>query len=241
MAQSLTSVHSWTLFSTLIIVCSSLIITDVLAIPQRLLQRRWFPIWNNDLDSVTRARLMINDKNKIIQSRLAPSLPAISSPPLSPELPPPPPPPPSAASLPVFSVEAKNKEFICPATFGYFKNENECKAFFRCIHGKYIRYACPNGLRWNQRILSCDWPSRVKCQKKNDYCWGKKDGTYMNRKSCKKFYTCDSGKALHMQCIPGFLYDVVEGTCRAASKVHCAPWREFIEYAPNFRNTGLIF
>lgn len=47
---------------------------------------------------------------------------------------------------------------------GEFKaHPTECGAYMVCTNKNYIKNYCPDGLHWNDKTKSCDWPSNVKC------------------------------------------------------------------------------
>lgn len=45
----------------------------------------------------------------------------------------------------------------------FYPDSHKCDAYYRCNWGQMMKFQCPGGLHWNNQILTCDWPSGVKC------------------------------------------------------------------------------
>lgn len=59
--------------------------------------------------------------------------------------------------------------FVCPAPMGWFEDiKGDCTSFYMCDHCEAKLKKCPNGLAWNQKLTTCDWPGNVKGCKTSD-------------------------------------------------------------------------
>ena len=53
--------------------------------------------------------------------------------------------------------------FSCKGKQGFYANPKDCGAFIRCVYGRPFHFKCPEGLKFNVKESSCDWPRNVKC------------------------------------------------------------------------------
>ncbi|CAH1793388.1 unnamed protein product [Owenia fusiformis] len=61
--------------------------------------------------------------------------------------------------------DGSQDQFICK-TDGYFANPDDCNRFYRCVSGRVYQLSCTNGLFFNERSNSCDYPRNVDCKTK---------------------------------------------------------------------------
>ncbi|XP_034951957.1 endochitinase [Chelonus insularis] len=48
-----------------------------------------------------------------------------------------------------------------------FMPAKNCKAYYRCIYGKPLKFECPGELVYNRQNFICDWPANVDCPAEN--------------------------------------------------------------------------
>merc|ERR1711971_311410 len=47
----------------------------------------------------------------------------------------------------------------------YFPDPEDCGRFYMCVDGSVVGHmSCPDGLLWNNELLTCDWPRNVECK-----------------------------------------------------------------------------
>jgi len=65
-----------------------------------------------------------------------------------------------------FTVKPK---FLQESTFcddrpnGYYRDPEDCSAFYQCWSGLTYYTECPSGLFFNEELIICDWPDNVDC------------------------------------------------------------------------------
>ncbi|KAK7449604.1 hypothetical protein BaRGS_00040001, partial [Batillaria attramentaria] len=101
---------------------------------------------------------------------------------------------------------------------GYNPHPSDCTLFVQCrlsSDGHPVVagvQACPHGLYWNQKKLSCDYRTNVQCV--DDICRGyayKK--TKRSGASCRGYWDCSSGTAIAKCCAKGYAYNPVTHRC----------------------------
>ncbi|CAG7716047.1 unnamed protein product [Allacma fusca] len=50
------------------------------------------------------------------------------------------------------------EEFTCPGKDGLYPNPADCFTYYVCVAGDSVLIACPDGLAFNPKTLSCDYP-----------------------------------------------------------------------------------
>ncbi|KAK3593300.1 hypothetical protein CHS0354_031359 [Potamilus streckersoni] len=46
---------------------------------------------------------------------------------------------------------------------GIYPDQENCRGFYKCVHGKRYKFSCPSGLHFNSELNVCDWPEHVTC------------------------------------------------------------------------------
>merc|ERR1711971_780546 len=65
----------------------------------------------------------------------------------------------SAAAAVVRANPCQNDEDV------YFPDPEDCGRFYMCVDGSVVGHmSCPDGLLWNNELLTCDWPRNVECK-----------------------------------------------------------------------------
>ncbi|CAF4782557.1 unnamed protein product [Pieris macdunnoughi] len=52
---------------------------------------------------------------------------------------------------------------LCNKEFEAFKNSDNCKEFFICVHKLPMKFQCPEDLAYNEELGVCDYPANVHC------------------------------------------------------------------------------
>ncbi|CAG5096861.1 Protein of unknown function, partial [Cotesia congregata] len=52
----------------------------------------------------------------------------------------------------------------CPDPNGRYRSQTNCSEFYVCLAGSPIKFSCPRGLVYNDRVSVCDYPYNVDCQ-----------------------------------------------------------------------------
>ena len=60
-------------------------------------------------------------------------------------------------------AKSKKKRFKCPKPEGHFADPENCKVYYRCVHGTSNQLQCGTGLKWNSKDSQCDWEDNVDC------------------------------------------------------------------------------
>ncbi len=76
---------------------------------------------------------------------------------------------------------------------------------------------CGHGLNFNSEISTCDYPSKVDCQGREDSRPQMDEGsvcpsgygTFENPKHCGQFIICHAGTVYYFDCPPGTVYNSV--------------------------------
>jgi len=62
----------------------------------------------------------------------------------------------------------KESDMCTDPSINYIPNQNDCSAYYWCVHGKPLTAKCPPGTMWDTNGIRCDWPDNVKrtdCQR----------------------------------------------------------------------------
>ncbi|VBB30129.1 unnamed protein product, partial [Acanthocheilonema viteae] len=44
---------------------------------------------------------------------------------------------------------------------GYNADPTDCRRYYQCAQGRWIRMQCPSNLVWNPAATVCDWPQNT--------------------------------------------------------------------------------
>ncbi|CAI9743505.1 bone morphogenetic 1-like isoform X3 [Octopus vulgaris] len=115
-------------------------------------------------------------------------------------------------------------------TTGTFsRNPLKMSEFYQCVHGKMLMRKCPIGTIWNQKNFTCNTqkPSKglasnhgVDVKKRNfcvfpstEKCVACEDGFYEDKDDCGKFYLCNFGGLIKMDCQKGWYWNTRSESC----------------------------
>merc|ERR1712172_34563 len=72
----------------------------------------------------------------------------------------------------------------------YFPDPEDCGRFYMCVDGSVVGHmSCPDGLLWNNELLTCDWPRNVECKPGCPEGWSSVGDScyFLSREVVKKF------------------------------------------------------
>merc|ERR1711971_392897 len=90
----------------------------------------------------------------------------------------------SAAAAVVRASPCQNDEDV------YFPDPEDCGRFYMCVDGSVVGHmSCPDGLLWNNELLTCDWPRNVECKPGCPEGWSSVGDScyFLSREVVKKF------------------------------------------------------
>ncbi|XP_070508071.1 uncharacterized protein [Chironomus tepperi] len=121
-----------------------------------------------------------------------------------------------------------------PEVFG---NPMDCTHFFRCFEGRALELRCPSGLFWSNAHQSCEQehlsdciqpisrprpiepnPNFLQCPAfdvPGEFVY------FPHRNDCQQFYQCSAGRAVQLECPPGFLWNIQRTFCDQQQNVRC--------------------
>lgn len=119
-----------------------------------------------------------------------------------------------------------------PAHPTHLPYPDDCTKFYKCNHGNAHPINCPKNLHWNVEKDYCDYPNLAKCDASlvsarsasretaeiNPACLkpneDPQDPTLLPYPGdCEKFYICNGGYAVPMECPAGLHWDTTENRC----------------------------
>ncbi|GFR09123.1 platelet glycoprotein Ib alpha chain, partial [Trichonephila clavata] len=117
--------------------------------------------------------------------------------------------------------------FYCSAYNGRFPLEEDCSMYYECKDGESRLYACQPGKLYDSRQETCKPASEVNCNRDGDeeidedfFCPAR-EGVFKDEDNCGSFYHCRNGKAQHLQCPDGELFDTDWKSCNNEDQVIC--------------------
>lgn len=60
------------------------------------------------------------------------------------------------------ATESPISQFVCPSD-GVFRDPKNCSKFYVCSGTSAFDFTCPNGLMFDLKTNTCNWPSQVDC------------------------------------------------------------------------------
>lgn len=110
-------------------------------------------------------------------------------------------------------------------------HESDCGLFYICETGRRIVLSCPPGQHWRADKDWCDWPDVAGCNLgggTDDRCPADNSGppVHLPHEDCSKFYKCDWGIPVEMDCPDGQHWNAAADYCDHPENANC-------EAAPN--------
>lgn len=121
-----------------------------------------------------------------------------------------------------------------PEVFG---NPMDCTHFYRCFEGRALELRCPSGLFWSNAHQSCEQehlsdciqpisrprpmepnPNFLQCplfDVPGEFVY------FPHRNDCQQFYQCSAGRAVQLECPPGFFWNIERTFCDQQQNVRC--------------------
>ncbi|GAB0098654.1 uncharacterized protein DMENIID0001_144230 [Sergentomyia squamirostris] len=120
----------------------------------------------------------------------------------------------------------QHDEFLCPVfddphNSVYLPDNNDCSIYYLCHNGVPRRFDCDEGLQWNSRNQTCDFPDRANCSPLNIECPQDDFQTIPHPRECNRFFRCIMGQHFEARCPDGTLFDVIRGECYNAEHALC--------------------
>ncbi|KAF2884429.1 hypothetical protein ILUMI_21753 [Ignelater luminosus] len=140
--------------------------------------------------------------------------------------------------------DSSEEENLCPPTGNgqeddiRLPHKSDCSKFYKCSHGVQYEMDCPHGLHFNPQTKQCDWPYNVNCttgeneEEKSD---SREDNTcpsveedppedilFPHETDCSKFYKCNLGKKVEMDCPHGLHFNPKTNQCDWPENVNCS-------------------
>lgn len=115
----------------------------------------------------------------------------------------------------------------------YLKHEYDCAKFYKCAQGKRIPMICPyknndgSRLHFNPGKQICDWPDSKVCDDK----WRgpkicppnlRQCIRIAHEKDCDKFYLCDHGREMIVECAKGLHFNPATQMCDYPKSAGCS-------------------
>ncbi|KAL5292688.1 hypothetical protein ACFFRR_011459 [Megaselia abdita] len=123
-----------------------------------------------------------------------------------------------------------------PANPTHLPMPNDCTKFYKCDRGNAHPINCPNNLHWNAQKDYCDYPGLAKCDpsialvksapEQHSGCQNPNEDP-MNPTllpfpgDCQKFYICNGGIAIEMDCPSGLHWDESQKRCNWPLSAGC--------------------
>lgn len=123
-----------------------------------------------------------------------------------------------------------------PDAFGH---PYDCRRFTRCFNGLAIELTCPSGRAWSEATHSCEPEHLSDCivpirplpdhQPRSSPDFHEcpafdVPGEFVyfpHRTDCRQFFQCSSGRAVQLECPPGFMWNVERTFCDQQQNVRC--------------------
>ncbi|XP_022816847.1 probable chitinase 10 [Spodoptera litura] len=131
----------------------------------------------------------------------------------------------------------------CPVNFSYnyrIPHESDCKLHYHCQFGEKIEMQCDYGLLYDYRHMACVYPEFAKCYSgevttssnlalvppADEHTTGcpadvAADLLLDHESDCAKFYICNHGNKVEMDCPNGLWFDFVLQYCSWPFMVNC--------------------
>ncbi|KAF8789908.1 Protein obstructor-E like protein [Argiope bruennichi] len=123
-------------------------------------------------------------------------------------------------------------QWRCPSSFGYYRHEGKCNLYYFCNKGVAHLKECPEGLHFNSKYGTCDWPKDVKCRydqsrmekrcrrfTEDFQCPANR--SYVANSHCDMFFDCRTGKACAKKCPEGLYFNWETSMCDLPTNVRC--------------------
>lgn len=120
--------------------------------------------------------------------------------------------------------------FNDPSNITFLASKAACDKYYVCMSGDAYGLTCSNGLQFNPETNYCDFPENVDCEislaKRNIVAYSKAppkradiecpaEGIhFLPNENAEKYYFCQNGRGVVLECTPGLVFDAYYGTCR---------------------------
>ncbi|XP_056641613.1 peritrophin-1-like [Diorhabda sublineata] len=128
----------------------------------------------------------------------------------------------------------------------FYPDYTNCSRYIECYKGEASLMSCPDGLWWNQKYLTCDYPKDVDCKTDPTATTPSTHSTSEGTTSsgwtpdhqcpyptdqitydydpfdCQKYYECDHGNRYSMTCPDGYLWNHINNYCDFPENVDCS-------------------
>nr|XP_042897440.1 uncharacterized protein LOC107446911 [Parasteatoda tepidariorum] len=117
-------------------------------------------------------------------------------------------------------------DFDCPANKGRFSHE-DCAKFYECKSGDAKLYECPQDKLYDSKLKTCKKETEVVCEREivdeedEEFICPAKEGIFKDEENCGSYYKCKHGKAQHLTCDEGELFDTDWKSCNDEDDVTC--------------------
>ncbi|XP_067009509.2 myosin-3 [Anabrus simplex] len=108
-------------------------------------------------------------------------------------------------------------ELPCPFLSGMFPVPGKCNKFIRCENGVASTYSCAEGLHFNARTQTCDWPPSAQC----DLSCPEWDGYFAVQGACNAYVMCNEGRPTLKKCPPGRHFNLEAKHCDYPEYANC--------------------
>lgn len=115
-----------------------------------------------------------------------------------------------------------------------------CNKFYVCQGGRPVSLACPANLFYNPENEQCDWPFNVNCGGRftvnsvrvetnplssddtvTSCSQYDSEGALIAHENCNRFYKCNGGKPVALDCPAGLVFNIEVQYCDWSSNVEC--------------------
>lgn len=100
----------------------------------------------------------------------------------------------------------------------FHRDYSSCRGYIACQNGKSYPGQCSDQYFFNEAKATCDFPYNVKCTL---VCPDTGNTAFRFPNSCSKFISCMHGKATHMECPAGYLFDTKTKDCQSMHVAEC--------------------
>ncbi|GBO41021.1 hypothetical protein AVEN_265598-1, partial [Araneus ventricosus] len=124
-------------------------------------------------------------------------------------------------------------QWHCPGSFGYYRHEEKCNQYYHCTEGVATLKECPEGLYFNSKSGTCDWPKDVNCRASQSHLERRcrrftevfrcpANRSYVAATPhCDMFFDCRTGKACAKRCPDGLYFNPETSMCDLPINVKC--------------------
>ncbi|XP_050080110.1 multiple epidermal growth factor-like domains protein 6 [Anopheles maculipalpis] len=102
-----------------------------------------------------------------------------------------------------------------------FPHPSDCAQFLQCQGQNAILHTCPVGSIYNAPTRNCVPGNQATCERFNNICVGRPDGTIPHPTICTGYIYCSSGVAFFEQCAAGTIFDESLGGCVVGNTRTC--------------------